>query len=378
VKHGVEVAHLVSGEVISVRVLSTRGERRAALAAGAAVLGATAAAAVCLAVGLRLAGRVAHAPSFIALWAAVGATLTALAARRAGTRASRYLVGVDIDADAFAPFAGALVRRSRRGYELRLAPGMRGLIENGQNGGEGGVPLDVETLVRGERARAPSERTLELAPGMRAELTMAATTFVVHARSVGSSVGSSVGELGPPAALPRGFWRPFVRRALAPIQLAAVVVFLRAVPVGAPLGEADMKSAIPADATPWEVEKLLREEAQTQARTLHACFDPLPLTCQRPGYVGVGLSLSRQGEIRSSWIARSTYGRDCPVEACMSGVVSTWFFEPIPESMRIVLPVQVLRTEKPMPLHATLGPTPETRLAGPAPAAEAPFRSSSP
>jgi hypothetical protein len=41
----------------------------------------------------------------------------------------------------------------------------------------------------------------------------------------------------------------------------------------------------------------------------------------------------------------------------MSNVISAWFFEPIPESMRIVLPVQVLRTDKPLPLHAALGPT---------------------
>jgi hypothetical protein len=115
-----------------------------------------------------------------------------------------------------------------------------------------------------------------------------------------------------------------------------------------------MRSAIPADATPWEVEKMLRQEAQLQARTLHTCFDPLPLSCQHAGYVGVGLSLSREGEIRSSWIARSTYGKECPVEACMSNVISTWFFEPLPESMRIVLPVQVLRTEKPLPVHAAL------------------------
>jgi hypothetical protein len=87
----------------------------------------------------------------------------------------------------------------------------------------------------------------------------------------------------------------------------------------------------------------------------------LPLTCQHPGYVGVGLALTRDGEIRSSWIARSTYGRDCPVEACMSNVISTWFFEPLPESMRIVLPVQVLRTDKPMPVHAALDVEPTGR-----------------
>ncbi|HEX4405979.1 MAG TPA: hypothetical protein VH560_14175, partial [Polyangia bacterium] len=169
-------------------------------------------------------------------------------------------------------------------------------------------------------------------------------------------------DVGAPAPLPRGFWRPFARRALVPLQLAAVVAFLRTVPSGAALAETDMKSAIPGDASPWEVEKLLRQEAQTQARSLYACFDPMPMTCQHPGYVGVGLSLARDGEIRSSWIARSTYGRDCPVEDCMSKVISTWYFEPMPESMRIVLPVQVLRTDKPLLLHATLEARPAARL----------------
>jgi hypothetical protein len=38
----------------------------------------------------------------------------------------------------------------------------------------------------------------------------------------------------------------------------------------------------------------------------------------------------------------------------MSEVISGWFFEPLPEAMRIVLPVQVLRTDKPLPAHAAL------------------------
>ena len=32
----------------------------------------------------------------------------------------------------------------------------------------------------------------------------------------------------------------------------------------------------------------------------------------------------------------------------MSEVAAGWFFEPLPESMQIVLPVQVLRTDKPL------------------------------
>lgn len=343
---GIEVAHLVSGETISVRLLSARSERRAALAAGLSVLTLTALAAAVTALALSLGGRIVHGPGFFALWLAVGFAVATLAAVRASARARRYLVGADIDDDAFAPLARALVRRSRRGYELALAPGMKGVVEGGP------VPLDVESFVRSQGGGA--SLAVPLAAGMRAELTMGATTFVVRARPER--------EWGALAPLPRGFWRPFARRALLPIELAAAVAFLRTVPLGAPLGEADMKSAIPADATPWEVEKLLRQEAQGQARMLHACFDPMPVACQRPGYVAIGLSLSRQGEIRSSWIARSTYGNECPVEACMSNVISTWFFEPLPESMRIVLPVQVLRTDKPLPLAAALGTTPRSAI----------------
>jgi hypothetical protein len=152
----------------------------------------------------------------------------------------------------------------------------------------------------------------------------------------------------------------------------AVASFLYAVPVGAALGEADMKSSIPATATPWETEKALRAQAQVQARTLHRCFDAMPLECQRPGYVGIGLSLSKSGEIRSNWIARSTYGKDCPVEQCMAEVAAGWFFEPLPESMQIVLPVQVLRTDKPLVRsEAAAGPAVPMLSSAPPPAAPA-------
>jgi len=93
----------------------------------------------------------------------------------------------------------------------------------------------------------------------------------------------------------------------------------------------------------------LRQEAQIQAHSLHQCFDLMPIGCQKKGYVGVGLSLSRAGEIRSHRIVGSSYGADCPVNQCLSDVVGTWFFEPLPQSMNLVLPVQVLRTDKPLP-----------------------------
>jgi hypothetical protein len=344
--HSVQVAHLVNGETISVRDLSPRGERRSALAAGATVLALTLTTAMATAGGLLLAHRVLYAFEYLALWGGLGGIVGALAALRAGARARRYVVGVNIDDDAFAPVSLALVRRTSAGYRLALAAGggdagggLRGSV-GGSVGGMTGVvetgrsTLSVESLVK-DRCDG-----LILAPGARAEVSMAATTFVVQVRR---------GE-GARRPLERGFARSFARQAMIPLQLAVLISLIRAVPNGAPLGEADMKSAIPADATPWEVEKLLRLEAQGQASTLHACFDTLPMTCQRPGYVGVGVSLSRQGEIRGRWIARSTYGSECPVEACMSSVISTWFFEPLPESMRIVLPVQVLRTDKPLQL----------------------------
>jgi len=115
------------------------------------------------------------------------------------------------------------------------------------------------------------------------------------------------------------------------------------------IGDRPQRAAGPRITTPWEAEKRLRLEAQEQAASLHQCFDPLPISCQHPGYVGVGVSLNRDGELRSNWIARSTYGRECPVDQCMKDVVLTWIFDPLPEAMRVVLPVQVLRTEKPLP-----------------------------
>ena len=147
--------------------------------------------------------------------------------------------------------------------------------------------------------------------------------------------------------------------------MAALASVFCAVPVGAQIGEAEMRSAIPSRATPWEIEKALRAEAQTQARSLHQCFDVLPIGCQHSGYVGVGVSLSREGEMRDHWIARSTYSADCPVEQCMSDVVSTWFFEPLPQSMRVILPVQVLRTDRPLPYGPARAAADVERTTGP-------------
>jgi hypothetical protein len=327
VNHSIEVAHLVNGEVISVRRLSRRRELRE-VAVALVVVGAAFVAATGLVAAVLLgAHRVVYGPVYGTVWMLVASAMGVLLGRRALDRARRYRVGVSIDDDAFAGAEVDLVRRVGGGYELAVVPGMTGTIAAGRS------PIAVETLVSsGNTTRIP------LGGEVRAEIALGNTTFVVRA-------GAAAGREEP---VSRALVKRFARPTLTVVQLMAVASFLYAVPVGAALGEADMKSSIPVTATPWETEKALRAQAQAQARTLHRCFDPMPLECQRPGYVGIGLALSKSGEIRSNWIARSTYGKDCPVEQCMSEVAAGWFFEPLPESMQIVLPVQVLRTDKPL------------------------------
>ena len=124
--HGVEVAHLVNGELISVKRLSPRTERRSALAAGGAVLALAIAAAVVVAVALLVAGRVVYAPGYVGLWAALGLGAASVATARARARARRYAIGAAIDDDAFSSVALWLVHRSGAGYQLAVTPGMTG------------------------------------------------------------------------------------------------------------------------------------------------------------------------------------------------------------------------------------------------------------
>jgi hypothetical protein len=326
----VEIAYLMGGEVISTRRLSPRGERWAALTTFGVTAGLAVAAGLVAGLVLVAAHRVVYGPAFLAVWLLVGIGAAVLAGRRAAERACSYRIGASIDDDAFSSLPLALVRRTPAGYRIRVTPGFTGRLRGER------APLAVESMI-GEGATGATDLTL--APNGHAELHFGPATFVLD----------GIADDGRAPALPKGVVRRLVRRALLPLELAALGSVLCAVPVGAQLGEADMRSAIPARSTPWEIEKLLRAEAQTQARGLHRCFDMMPIACQRPGYVGVGVSLSREGEIRSHWIARSTYGADCPVNQCLSDVVSTWFFEPLPESMKVILPVQVLRTDRPLP-----------------------------
>ena len=311
----------------SIRRLSSLGERRAALTTFALCAALSGVAGAIVALALVAAHRVVYGPGYLGLWVLVTAGVATFAARRAVARARTYQIGAAIDDDAFSAVPLSLVRRAKDGYRLRVAPGFTGRIQGER------APIAVESLAIAGAVEVP------FPAGSRAELCLGPATFALR----------NIPAEGRAPALPDGVVRRLARRALLPLELAALGSLLCAVPAGAQISEVDMRSVIPAHATPWEIEKLLRAEAQTQARSLHRCFDVLPISCQRNGYVGVGLSLSREGEIRSQWIARSTFGEDCPVNACMSDVVSTWFFEPMPEPMKVILPVQVLRTERPLP-----------------------------
>lgn len=353
-KYAVEVVHLVAGELVSMRRLSAARERAGAtlavltvglLSVGAMALGA---------VVVRTLGRAIYVPWFIAVWVAAAVGLSVLAVSLVRGRLRRYVLGSRLESDAYSPVDVDLVRRSGNRFDLTIVPGMSGYVESGR------APLPVEALVN------EKPRTVTLGDCAVAELSLGTATFIVRSRAV---LGAAEGAIGaersgwagpradgnagesPTREVPfsRDFLRLFSRPALIGIQVALAGTLFCAVPLGQTIGDRPAHLIAPRITTPWEAEKWLRIEAQLQSRSLHQCFDPLPLACQHSGYVGVGVSLARDGEVRSNWIARSTYGADCPVDRCIKDVVSTWVFDPLPEPMRVVLPVQVLRTDKPLP-----------------------------
>ena len=331
-----EVASFHQNELRTVTTLSPAQERQAALHAALGAAGLVLAAMILGTVLLNLRRTVIHAPTFLAAWLGIAAVVAVLAARRAAERARRYVVGAALDADAFGSLEVALVRRGPAGYELGLLPGMTGIIESGRS------PLPVESLLASGPVRLP------LPQAGRVWIGLGPATWVVrHATEL-------------PARSRRSWRERFsagwssVRRAL-PIVAAGLPVALLATvfgstPAATALGEKDMAPSIAAGATPWEIEQQIRAQAQRQVSSLHGCFDPMPLACQRAGFVGVGLSLSKQGDVLSHWVSRSTYGADCPVTECMAEHAAQWFFEPVPEAMKLVLPIQVRRTNKPLHL----------------------------
>ncbi len=250
----VEIAYLMSGGVISQRRLSRRGEWRAAAAAFALVAGMSLASALLVGVALLAAHRVVYAIPYLLVWLVAGAGAAVVAAVRAARRARCYGIGTDIDDDAFAASPLPLVHRRPGGYAMRLAPGMTGQLASGR------APVPLESIIGEGVVDVP------LPADSRAEVQVGPATFVVR----------SGPDRGSVPELPAGVLRRFTRKALLPLEIAALAsVLLCAVRDGAEIGEADMKSAIPTDATPLEIEKLLRSEAQVQARTLHRCFDLL-------------------------------------------------------------------------------------------------------
>jgi hypothetical protein len=334
VEQPVEVAVFERGELRSVRTMSPERERRAALLGGfsgaALVLMAMAAAA-----GLLWASdQVVHAPKFLLAWFSVAGVVGVASARRAAGRMGRYRLGADIEADAFAMADLDLVRRSGGDYELALLPGMSGAVEAGRSS----LPLEALTGRGAVRLPMPAEG--------RVRIDFGPSTFVIARGGEVPCVGAPF--RGRTRWLTAGLARQLLRAAALGTPIAALATFFGSVPAAMAVTDHDARWAIPPTATPLQVEQLIRQKAQIQSFALHECFDPLPLSCQRAGYVGVGISLSPEGEILSHWISRSTYGQNCPVAACMDRVISGWAFEPMKERMSLVIPVQVLRSRKPL------------------------------
>lgn len=326
------IAVFERGGLQSVRTLSPGRERWAAAVAGLCG-GGLVLASMALAAGMiRGFGLVVHAPTFFLSWLGVAAAVGVFSARWVRARVSRYRVGADIDADAFAMSTVDLVRRSGEDYEIGLVPGMSGTIDQGRSA----VP--IESFTR----RGPTE--VPLPENGKAHIEIGSTTFVITRRVDSHSTLSFYEQFKWVAEAAR---RRLVRAAAVGTPIAALATAFGAVPAAMAMTD-DGRFSIPESATPLQVERLIRAKAQFQASTLHRCFDPLPVFCQRSGYVGVGLALSRSGEVIDHWTARSSYGEECPVTSCIEQVVADWAYEPMKQGMNVIIPVQVKRTAKPL------------------------------
>lgn len=330
--HPVEVASFHRGELQSIRLLSLQEERRAVWVATVVVAGIVAAAMFASLGVARAAGLVLHAPTFFVSWGAVAGFIAWVAMRRVRSRVRRYRIGAEVDADAFAAVDADLVQRgsARGSFHLQLAPGMSGVIETARS------RIPVEALIEGRCVTA-----VPVPADGSARVEIGPSTFVI--RPASHTEAPSLGSEATLMVLAQAAVGRLSRLAAGGIPLAVLATLFASTPRALAVSESEMRSAIPSNATPLQTERMLRDQAQRQAPTLHQCFDALPLICQHAGYVGVGLDLDRSGAVKGHWVSRSTYGHECPVSACMEQVVSGWFFEPIPSpSMRLVLPVQVL------------------------------------
>lgn len=339
------VAVFDRGELQSVRSLAPERERWAAwiagLASAALVLAGMASAAALLAA----LDFIIHGPTFFISWLGVAASVAIVSSRWARQRAGRYRLGADIDADAFAMHEVDFVRRAGSGYEVGLLPGMTGTIE------QGGRSMPIEALTRNGAVHVPLPATGKV------RVEAGNITFTIARPNLNRDAE------GARARGFAGWWRErresldwlaeriaqrLVRAVAVGTPIAALATVVGAVPAAMAVTENDGRWKIPSNASPVEIEKYIRTKAQFESPALHQCFDSLPLACQRAGYVGVGLSLAKTGEVVSHWVARSTYDEDCPVTSCMEKVVSSWTFQEMRERMTLVIPIQVKRTNKPL------------------------------
>jgi hypothetical protein len=261
-----------------------------------------------------------------------------LSAHRVRARLARYRLGADIEADAFAMAEVDLLRREGDDYVLGLLPGMLGAVEHPRSS------LPLEALTRNGAVALP------LPQEGKVRVEVGTFTFVIARREEVASrvIGLAAVLQDRLAAIGSGAWNRLVRSAALGTPIAVLMTLFGSVPAAMAVTDLDGRWSIPSYATPMETEKLIRAKAQFQASLLHQCFDSMPTACQRAGYVGVGLSLSRDGEVLSHWVSRSTYGEECPVTDCMENVVAKWVFEPMSDRMNLIIPIQVKRTRKPL------------------------------
>ncbi|MCG5052922.1 MAG: hypothetical protein KA712_08175 [Myxococcales bacterium] len=329
--HSVEIITLERGVRQSARTLSQRVEHRAGGYAASVAAGVSALGFVGFALATWAGGFVLHAPVFFGTAAVGVAAAASWAWRRTVGRAQRYRIGARVEDDAFSSQAVDLVRRSGEGYDLALVQGMSGVIE------EPGMRRPVEGLtVRDQVVCVP------IVPGQVARIDLDQTTFLVRGLDGTEAAQGALALAARPLALPGLQSKTFVRAAVTVTTAAALLPLSTAIAKPQQLATADLASGIPSQATPWEVEKLTYKAVQRQSEKLYACFEPFPAGCGTSGFVGVGLRLSQQGDVREHWVSRSTYGASCPVAACVEQVVAELFFEPMPEPLTVIVPVQVL------------------------------------
>ena len=114
-------------------------------------------------------------------------------------------------------------------------------------------------------------RTLNLAGGARADVHMGDTTFIIQSRPERATARLE---------LPGGLWRLVSRAASLGAQLALAASLLAIIPRAVTIDDRAGRALGPRLTTPWEAEKWLRIEAQSQAACLYQWFDPWPRACR--------------------------------------------------------------------------------------------------